>query len=182
MAVNVMTGAKAILKVNGRVLGYATGLQISEMTLNGRVDSLGFIDSREITPISRMVQASCAMIRIFQTTTSNGANAAESDEAGAVPNAGANANRDRMVNTTLRSTDVADVSEDIRTDEVFQIPQFDLEVYDSAPGGGGEDVKMYTVKECRIQSHNIMVDRSTLMGVQVVMEGTYLIRHQLDIN
>lgn len=176
-----MTGAKAILKVNGRVLGYATGLQISEMTLNGRVDSLGFIDSREITPISRMVQASCAMIRIFQTNANNGAAASESDEAGAVPNSGANANRDRMINTSLRSPDVADVDANVRTDEVFEIPPFDLEVYDSAPGTGDDDIKMYTVKDCRIQSHNIMVDRSTLMGVQVVMEGTYLIRHQLEL-
>ena len=181
MAVNVITGAKAILKVNGRVLGYATGLQISEMTLNGRVDSLGFIDSREITPISRVVQASCAMIRIFQTNLQNGADASESDEAGAVPNAGANANRDRMVNTSVRGTDVAEVDINARTDEVFEIPPFDLEVYDSAPGTADADIKMYTVKECRIQSHNIMVDRSTLMGVQCVLEGTYLIRHQVTV-
>jgi len=181
MAVNVITGAKAILKVNGRVLGYATGLQISEMTLNGRVDSLGFIDSREITPISRVVQASCAMIRIFQTNADNGFRAAENDEAGASLNDGLNANRGRMVNTSLRSADVADVEENLRTDEVFQIPPFDLEVYDSAPGTADADIKMYTVKECRIQSHNIMVDRSTLMGVQCVLEGTYLIRHQMDI-
>lgn len=181
MAVNVITGAKAILKVNGRVLGYATGLQISEMTLNGRVDSLGFIDSREITPISRIVQASCAMIRIFQTNADNGPAAAESDEAGAVPNAGANVNRDRMLNTTIRGVNETEVDENIRTDEVFQIPQFDLEVYDSAPGGNGDDVRMYTIKDCRIQSHNIMVDRSTLMGVQCVVEGTYLIRHQVAL-
>jgi hypothetical protein len=181
MAVNVITGAKAILKVDGRVLGYATGLQISEMTLNGRVDSLGFIDSREITPISRVVQASCAMIRIFQTNANNGSSASESDEAGAVPNSGANINRNRMINTSLRDPNVAEVDINVRTDEVFDIPPFDLEVYDSAPGGeGSDDIKMYTVKECRIQSHNIMVDRSTLMGVQCVLEGTYLIRHQIE--
>lgn len=179
MAANVMTGAKAILKVDGRVLGYATGLQISESTLNGRVESLGFIDSRELTPISRIVTASCAMIRIFQTNADNGGSPAESDEAGAFPSAGANVNRNRMINTEVAAlNDSGDIEASVRTDNVFKIPSFDLEVYDSA--SGGDDVRMYTVKDCRISSQNIMVDRSTLMGVQVVIEGLYLIRHQLQ--
>ena len=34
---NVITGAKAIVKIGGQTVGYATGISITESTLNGRV-------------------------------------------------------------------------------------------------------------------------------------------------
>lgn len=173
---NIITGAKAIVKIDGNVAGYATGVSISENTLNGRVESLGFIDTRELTPISRQVSASINLIRLFKTNTTNGLNENEVDEAG---DANGQQNYGQgMINTEILGDNETEVGEDDRTDHIFRGGgiNFDLEIWDSAPGGVGER-RMYTLKGCKVASHNIMVDRTSLMGVQLFVEGLYLIRH-----
>jgi len=161
MAVNVISGAKALIKINGSVAGYATGISITETTFNGRVDSLGYIDTREITPIGRSVSAVVNMLRVFEPSgeTFTGLPAGEVDEA-------------EMVNTSS----VEQTDGQTRTDNALLRGTFDLEVYDTTPGVEADAV-MYTVKDCRISSQNIVVDRGSLMGVQCAIEGTYLIRH-----
>ena len=162
MAVNVISGAKALIKVEGSVVGYCTGISITETTFNGRVDSLGFIDTREITPIGRSVSAVVNMLRVFppsQGSIFEGHRANEIDEG-------------RMLNTS------ADVFQDeqTRTDDALLRLPFTLAIYDTTPGVG-DDALMYEMHGCRIASHNIVVDRGSLMGIQCSIEGTHLIRY-----
>ena len=173
---NIITGAKAIVKIEGKVAGYATGVSISENTLNGRVESLGFIDTRELTPISRQVSASINLIRLFKTASNNRLNTDEVDEAG--DNDGQRTYGAGMINTEIAPDTLVEIGEDDRTDNIFRNGgiDFDLEIWDSAPGGAGER-RMYTLKGCKIASHNIVVDRTSLMGIQLFVEGLYLIRH-----
>ena len=160
---NVITGAKAIVKIGGETVGYATGISINESTLNGRVESLGFIDSREITPIGRAVTATCNMIRIFKTNAENGLGSGEVDDSSMI-------NSQQVVG--------GDVSLSQRTFDVLNLQPFDLEIWDNSPSPGEEDdVKMYTVKGCVPAGQQIVVDRGSLMGVQVNLDALYLIRH-----
>lgn len=160
---NVITGAKAKITIDGNVVGYATGISISENTLNGRVESLGYIDSREIVPISRNVQVMCTMIRIFdayansQAPGRSGFNNGETDDNGFV-----------------NSSQVNSRSIEDRTRDVLNKQYFDIEILDSASAGLN---KIYTVKNCKIASQNIIVDRASLMGVQVMCDAEYLVRH-----
>ena len=163
---NVITGAKAIVKVGGKIAGYATGISVTESILNGRVESLGRIDTREITPIGRVVTASVNFIRIFKTSDENGIATNEVDESG----------------LTYTTGDV-EASDDDRTVAALNFgvgdARIDLEIYDSAPQGdlSGEDVLMYSVIDCKPSSQNIVVDRGSMMGVQVTMDARYLVRH-----
>ena len=167
---NIITGAKAIVKIDGKVCGYATGISIQESQLNGRVESLGFIDSREITPISRIVTATINFIRIFKTNSSNGLNESEEVDEGS------------MI-TTEQVAEGQNPSAAERTDNALSSSAFDLEIYDSAAPGEAdgsiqaEDKKIYTVVGCRPSSQSIVVDRGSLMGVQVSVDALYLIRH-----
>lgn len=160
--VNVISGAKALIKIDSKVAGYATGISITETTINGRVDSLGFIDTREIIPIGRSVSAVVNMLRIFPTAADNGIftgiAADETDEGG-------------IVNT--RS--VAEQDGQAATDDAILRATFTLSIYDTTPGAEG-DIEMYRLEGCRIAQHNIVVDRGSLMGVQVTIEARNLVR------
>ncbi len=162
---NVITGAKAKITINGAVVGYATGISIAENTLNGRVESLGYIDSREIVPISRNVQVMATMIRIFDAyigATGNG-----------VPSVfGGDTDDNGFVNTaTVVSRSIED-----RTRDVLNKAYFDIQIIDSS---SSDNKVIYTVKNCKISSQNIVVDRASLMGVQVMMDAEYLVRHEI---
>lgn len=161
MAVNVISGAKALIKIDGAVVGYATGIQMTETTFNGRVDSIGYIDTREITPIGRNVSAVLNMIRIFTP-------GAGSDFTGLTDG---DVDEGQIVTTSSNSAD----SITQRTNDALLKLPFELAIYDSAPGGA-EEAEMYRMVGCRVASQNIVVDRGSLMGVQVVVEGTHLIR------
>ena len=160
---NVITGAKAKITIDGNVVGYATGISIAENTLNGRVESLGYIDSREIVPISRNVQVMCTMIRIFDAYANSqapgrlGFNGGETDDNGFV-----------------NSSNVNSRSIEDRTRDVLNKQYFDIEIVDSSSAGLN---KIYTAKNCKIASQNIVVDRASLMGVQVMCDAEYLVRH-----
>lgn len=163
---NVITGAKAIVKIGGQVAGYATGVSITESILNGRVESLGRIDTREITPIGRVVTATCNFIRIFKTSEENGLSADEVDE-----------------QSVTYTVDSVQSSDDDRTVAALNFgvgdQRVDLQIFDSAPQGDleGDDVLIYTVVDCKPSSQNIVVDRGSMMGVQVSMDARYLVRH-----
>jgi len=160
--VNVISGAKALIKINNKVAGYATGISITETTINGRVDSLGFIDTREIIPIGRAVTAVVNMLRIFPVADGSqvftGIGGDEADEG-------------EMVNT--RS--VAEQSGQVATDTAILRETFTLSIYDTTPGSDG-DIEMYRLEGCRIAQHNIVVDRGSLMGVQCTIEARNLVR------
>jgi hypothetical protein len=180
MPANVITGAKAKIRIPGKgIIGYATGISISENTLNGRIESLGYIDSREIVPISRSVTAQCSMIRIFnQYDVATADRHVYNDTASGDGNSQTSDERD-MLNTSTASLNLSS-----RTTNALNVPYFDLDIFDSSNGTTGKEgtALIYTVKNCRIASQNIVVDRASLMGVQVTLEAEYLIRHDAGAN
>jgi len=179
MAVNVITGAKAVIKITPtggteKIAGYATGISISEVTFNGRVDSLGFVDTREIVPIGRNVSATVNFIRIFNTDNDNFDGLESTTDTDEVV----------VVNSSVNTTSTGQQ----RTDDVLTFPTFDLTIYDAANSlarptavgtdAAANDVEIYTLKGCRISSQNIVVDRGSMMGVQCTVDATHLIRHK----
>lgn len=166
-AANVITGAKAKVKIGGVTVGYATGVSIVETTINGRVESLGFIDSREITPIGRVVTATASMIRIFNVQDAVVPNGDDIDRGDELIVGGA-------TNTNGPTSASVNDSLNARTTKVLQAAQnpFNLEIYDNISGQ-----VIYTVVNCRLASQNIAVDRASLMGVQVTMDAEFLVRH-----
>ncbi len=178
MSANVITGAKAKIRIPGvGIVGYATGISITENTLNGRVESLGYIDSREIVPISRNVQVQCSTIRIFNKYNIP-ANKQYNDEASGDGN---NNTTDEgfMLNSLNQGGGNAETLAS-RTTQALTKEYFDLEIIDSSSTENEKYIRIYTVKNCRIASQNIVVDRNSLMGVQVVLDAEYLIRHEGD--
>jgi hypothetical protein len=181
MAANVITGAKAKIRIPGKgIVGYATGISITENTLNGRVESLGYIDSREIVPISRNVQVQCSMIRIFNQYNDT-TNFRYNDAASGDGNTNTIDERN-MINSSI--VDQATNTLSARTTDVLNQPYFDLEIFDSSNATSADSAKaaIYTVKNCKIASQNIVVDRASLMGVQVVLDAEYLVRHSAGGN
>jgi hypothetical protein len=162
---NVITGAKAKITINGAVVGYATGISIAENTLNGRVESLGYIDSREIVPISRNVQVMATMIRIFDAYVGNAGNGIQGVAGG-----------DTDDNGFVNSAAVVERTIEDRTRDVLNKAYFDIQIIDSS---SSDNKVIYTVKNCKISSQNIVVDRASLMGVQVMMDAEYLVRHEI---
>ena len=161
MGVNVITGAKAIIKIDDDVAGYATGISISEVTFNGRVDSLGFIDTREVVPIGRNVSGTINFIRVFAHQNDGlyeAIAAGETDEEAVVNSASAN------------------LTDEVRTDEVLNRVPFKVVVYDNHNNRAGEEVAMYEIHGCRVSSQNIVVDRGSMMGVQCTFDATHLVR------
>jgi hypothetical protein len=178
MPANVITGAKAKIRIPTiGIVGYATGISITENTLNGRVESLGYIDSREIVPISRNVQVQCSTIRIFNKYN-DPVNKKYTDEGSGDGSLGTT-DEGFMLNS-LNSGDNFAQQLKTRTDAVLQKQYFDLEIIDSSSTEAEKFIRIYTVKNCRIASQNIVVDRNSLMGVQVVLDAEYLIRHEAD--
>lgn len=181
MAANVITGAKAKVRINGVVVGYATGINVSETTLNGRVESLGYIDSREITPISRTVSGSCSLIRIFNASTNftdfgvRGYNDGSGGEVRTTDDF-------EFVNTEFQTepkTSFETRTLKDRTANVLNKSPFVLEIVDSATGTSASTTPnvIYSIHGCRVSSQNIVVDRGSLMGVQVTFDAEYLIRY-----
>lgn len=162
MGVNVITGAKAIIKIDDSVAGYATGISISEVTFNGRVDSLGFIDTREVVPIGRNVSGTINFIRVF---ANNSTDLYEDVAIGEV-------DEEAVVN----SASVADDDDNDRTDEVLNRKPFKIVIYDNHNNEAGAELAMYEIHGCRVSSQNIVVDRGSMMGVQCTFDATHLIR------
>lgn len=163
MGVNVITGAKAIIEIDNQVAGYATGISVSEVTFNGRVDSLGFIDTREVVPIGRNVSGTINFIRVFGSASPNNTlyepiPADETDEIAVVNSAS------------------SDLQDDIRTDEVLNRAPFKIVIFDNHNSQAGDNIPMYEIHGCRVSSQNIVVDRGSMMGVQCTFDATHLVR------
>ena len=153
----LITGAKALVTIGGNICGYATGVVVSEAILNGRVETLGTVDTREIETISRIVSGSISFMRIFDKDVTEGLTY----------------NGD---GTILQ-----------RTFEVLQRDGFDLVLYSTEDGGVDENGnlvpgvgKVYTVKGCKPSSQTIAVDRGSFMGVNVTFDAKYLVKEDQD--
>ena len=60
----VVSGARARLTVNGKVIGFATGVNVSENIVLQPIEVLGEIDPVEYEAVGRSVMMSCTAVRI----------------------------------------------------------------------------------------------------------------------
>lgn len=159
---DLITGAKALISMNGKVSGYATGIVVQEAIINGRVETLGTIDTREIEPISRIVTGSMSFMRIFNQSVDV---------------------------EFLTNSDNNLVT---RSNEVLTQPDdFDIIIYNIGEAGQGIDPgtgerlpagpkAVYKVVGCKPSSQTVAVDRNSFMGLQVTFDAKYLVK--LDEN
>ena len=152
---DLITGAKALISIDGKVAGYATGIVVQEAIINGRVETLGTVDTREIEPISRIVTGSISFMRIFNRSVDN---------------------------EFLTNEDANLVA---RSNQVLTQPDdFDIIIYNIGEevqdGDSPRPVPVYTVKGCKPSSQTIAVDRNSFMGLQVTFDALYLIKNDED--
>lgn len=143
---DLITGAKALISMNGKVSGYATGIVVQEAIINGRVETLGTIDTREIEPISRIVTGSMSFMRIFN----------QSVDVEFLTNSDNN--------LVTRSNEVLTQPDD------FDIIIYNIGEADSTP------VPVYKVVGCKPSSQTVAVDRNSFMGLQVTFDAKYLVK------
>ena len=67
MANQVISGARAILKIDDVTIGYATGVQASEQIDYQPVEQLGEVDVVTYEPTARRITMSCSMLRILDS-------------------------------------------------------------------------------------------------------------------
>lgn len=157
----IITGARAGITINGTLVGYATGVTITEGTALARLDTLGFIDTRELEPIGRAVSVSCNFVRMkFQTDDATGTNTLLDTSV--------------IASTNTEATD----SDKVRTQKVLtSFPSVDITVFDA--GTAGDETKpLYTVRGCRPSSMTVAVDRTSMMMANVTFDGLFLVTHQ----
>lgn len=161
-----INGANAVVKKDGVVLGYATGVSVNEVYALQRIDVLGEIDSRDIEPIGRVVNVSISFIRMVNAATGVAENLATPESAGGAAAKG-------IVPLTPASNTNSENTKSIT--DFFQ-RGFDLEVLDVAAFDGEDAIKSrYIVKGCRPSSQSFAVTRGTLMGVNVTCEALRLV-------
>lgn len=161
----IITGARAGITIDGTLVGYATGVTITEGTALARLDTLGFIDTRELEPIGRAVSVSCNFVRMkFQTKNAD---------------TGTNTLLDTKVITST-NTEATD-SDKVRTQKVLSsFPSVDITVFDAGTEGDQNDKPLYTVKGCRPSSMTVAVDRTSMMMANVTFDGLFLVTHPFE--
>lgn len=169
MAQNVrsINGANALIKVtdsqgNTQIVGYATGVSVTESFILNRIDVLGQIDSKDIEPIARTVTGTISIMRMTAHVA-----AAPGDAfigGGAAYNA-------LVPSHNPNATDIE------RTQDVmnFMNNGFDLVLEDSA-GFDPQDTAQtrYEVKGCRPTTHTFALNRGSIMGVDIGFEALKL--------
>ena len=161
-----INGANAIVKKDGVVLGYATGVSVNEVYALQRIDVLGEIDSRDIEPIGRVVNVSISFIRMVNAATGVAENLSTPELAGGAAAKG-------IVPLTPASNTNLENTKSIT--DFFQ-SGFDLEVLDVAAfGDDATPGSRYVVKGCRPSSQSFAITRGTLMGVNVTCEALRLV-------
>ena len=156
-----VNGANAIVKIGGSqtVLGYATGINVSEVYGLQRIDVLGEAYSRDIEPIGVVVNVSIGFIRMVNATGADSQTGGGAVAKGLVPQ------------TTADSTN----AQATKTLTDFFQQGFDLELVDSAAFEGGAPKARYKVIGCRPSSQSFALTRGTLMGINVTCEALRLV-------
>lgn len=163
-----VNGANALIKVyipgesTARVVGYATGVSVTENILVNRIDVLGQIDTKDIEPIARTVSGTIGLMRM--TPMSN--TGEERREAGG----GA------FYQGVL--ADSTDPDATVRTKKVMEFYNdgFDLVIVDSAAFAPDTQAQVrYEIKGCRPTSHSFAMSRGSLMGVNISFEALALL-------
>lgn len=146
----VISGASAIVKKDGKAIGYCTNITVTENYTLQRVDVLGSIDSYDIEPVGRTVSCQVGFMRVIP----DGGSAAQ----GLVPSHLATATHQQ------RTVDVVN----------FFTQGIDLELADSADFGAGQKTR-YLIKGCKPESQSFTVNRQTLMATNINFQALKLI-------
>lgn len=140
-----------------KVIGYATGVTVTEAIALNRIDVLGSIDSQDIEPIGRVVSGSIGLMRM--TLSSNGAT-------------GGGAATQLLTPRHSQNADAIQRTEDLMD---YMTTGFDLIIQDSAAFGDASTAQpRYIVEGCRPSSHSFALSRGMLMGVNVTFEALKL--------
>lgn len=168
MATNVrsINGANALIKVtrNGitRIVGYATGVTVTEAYALNRIDVLGQIDSKDIEPIARTVSGTISIMRMTAMAGDPAADAFTGGGAGL---------HDLVPQHLTNDNDIQ------RTQAVMDYMNdgFDLLISDSAAfSPASAALVRYTVHGCRPTTHSFALNRGAIMGVDIAFEALRL--------
>lgn len=152
-----INGANALIKVrtaNGeKIIGYATGVSVTENVIVNRIDVLGQIDSKDIEAIGRTVSGTIGLMRMTPMSTGEGGGAGFQ---GVLPQ---HSDADSDITRTQGVMD-------------FFNDGFDLIIQDSAAFSPDDQARVrYTIKGCRPTSHSFALSRGSLMGVNITFEA-----------
>jgi len=161
-----INGANALIVVRTaageKVVGYATGVSVTENILVNRIDVLGQIDSKDIEPIGRTVQGTIGLMRMTPMTTAEGGGAGYQ---GVLPQ---HQDSDGAITRTQGVMN-------------FFNDGFDLIIKDSAAFSPDDQARVrYTIKGCRPTTHSFALSRGSLMGVNITFEALQLAESDLN--
>jgi hypothetical protein len=156
------SNAMVLIDIEGeqpRVIGYATGVTVTEAIALNRIDVLGSIDSQDIEPIGRVVSGSIGLMRMTVRDKDGGGSGSQ----GLTPKHGG-------TDSIGRTKELMD----------FMTLGFDLQINDSSDFAPDQEARRrYTVKGCRPSSHSFALSRGMLMGVNVTFEALMLIEEDV---
>lgn len=159
-----INGANAVVKRDGQILGYATGVNVSEIYALQRIDVLGEAYSRDIEPIGVVVNVSIGFIRMV-------------NQLGYDNDAGGGGAAKGLVPKVTQSQNIKESTKSLT--DFFQAG-FDLEIQDSQAFGVDSVPKQrYIIQGCRPSSQAFALTRGTLMGINVMCEALRLV--ELDV-
>jgi hypothetical protein len=167
-----INGANALIKItpaggSPKIVGYASGITVTEAYILNRIDVLGQIDSIDIEAIGRTVSGSIALMRMTMPSDVQGGGL----ESGGTYGGGASANGLIPKATSLDS-------DQARTNRVMQFMNegFTLEIIDSDDFQPQGEVKVrYKIIGCRPSTQSFGLSRGSIMGVNVTFEALKLI-------
>ena len=171
-----INGASALIKVNGKVVGYASGITVTEAYLLNRIDVLGQIDSIDIEAVGRTVTGSIAMMRMTYPNPASGQNDATGIYGGGAASTG--------LVPLPQNADPLDFAERTRSVMNFMNQGFQLEIIDSGnfePDGTNGAVVRYTINGCRPSSQSFGLSRGSIMGVNVTFEALSLVENDAKV-
>jgi hypothetical protein len=94
MATNVMSGARAIFKVNSKVVAFASGVDGSEEIMYEPADVLDSLETAENVPVGYRVTFNCAVFRTVAGTKATGPVSTQGPKAPAAGQVGSLSNPD----------------------------------------------------------------------------------------
>lgn len=163
-----VNGANALIKVKVpgstkyKVVGYATGVSVTENILVNRIDVLGQIDTKDIEPIARTVSGTIGLMRMTPMS-----NTGEDNR-----DAGGGA----FYQGVLADSTSGDAYERTKAAMEFYNDGFDLFIEDSATFAPDTQAQVrYEIRGCRPTSHSFAMSRGSLMGVNISFEALALL-------
>jgi hypothetical protein len=157
-----VNGANALIKVkvpgssDYTVVGYATGVSVTENILVNRIDVLGQIDTKDIEPIARTVSGTIGLMRMTPMEDKTGGGASYQG--------------------VLADSTSGDAIARTKAAMDFYNDGFDLYIVDSAAFAPDSQARTrYEIKGCRPTSHSFAMSRGSLMGVNISFEALALL-------